>query len=114
MAQCQVGLMYENGEGVRQDYAQACKWIQFAAMQGDADAIELLDRMQDRNYIPSPAPGTTITTILLTSAASSQYNNRSGVVTAPTPTIKPGRAAVLLDGETRPISFKMKNLQVIQ
>ena len=30
--------MYENGEGVPQDYAEAVKWHQLAAEQGDADA----------------------------------------------------------------------------
>jgi hypothetical protein len=69
--------------------------------------------MQNGNLIPTPPSGTTVTTILLASAASSQYNSRSGVVMAPTSDIKPGRAAVLLDGETKPISFKLKNLQVI-
>ena len=68
--------------------------------------------MQEHNYIPTPAPGNTVTTILLTSPASSQYNNRSGIVVAPTSTIKPGRAAVLLDGETNALAFKLKNLQI--
>ena len=106
--------MYYNGEGVKLDFEKACKWAQLAAVQGDTKAIEGLHVMQEHNAIPTPPPGTAITTILLTSPASSQYNNRPGIVVAPTSNIKLGRAAVLLDGETKPISFKLKNVQVIQ
>ena len=111
-AQFHLAAMYFDGKGVRQGYAEACKWLQLAAAQGNAGAIKVLDMMQEGNLIPTPPPGTAITTILLASAASTQYNNRSGIVMAPMPTVKLGRAAVLLDGETKPISFKLKNLQV--
>jgi len=37
-AQNLLGLMYEKGEGVTQDYAQAVKWYQKAADQGSAGA----------------------------------------------------------------------------
>ena len=33
-----LGLMYFNGQGVPQDYAQAAKWFRLAADQGNADA----------------------------------------------------------------------------
>ena len=36
--QCNLGLMYENGQGVKQDYAEAVRWYRKAAEQGDADA----------------------------------------------------------------------------
>ena len=39
--------------------------------------------MQRENVIPSPPPGTSLTTVLLTSAASSKYNNKPGKVVAP-------------------------------
>ena len=64
--------------------------------------------MQERNLIPAPLPGTAVTTILLTSPASSIYNNRPGIVVTPTSTIKPGRICVLLDGKTNALSFKLK------
>ena len=37
-AQTALGVMYEDGEGVPQDYAEAVKWFRKAAEQGDADA----------------------------------------------------------------------------
>ena len=37
-AQVNLGLMYEQGQGVRQDYAQAVQWYRRAAEQGYADA----------------------------------------------------------------------------
>ena len=37
-AQFNLGLMYANGRGVPQDYAQAVKWYRLAADQGIADA----------------------------------------------------------------------------
>jgi hypothetical protein len=37
-AQWRLGLMYEFGEGVAQDYAEARRWYRKAAEQGNADA----------------------------------------------------------------------------
>ena len=37
-AQVNLGLMYEQGQGVRQDYTQAAQWYRKAAEQGDAKA----------------------------------------------------------------------------
>ena len=37
-AQNNVGVMYDNGEGVLQDYAEAVKWYRLAAEQGYAAA----------------------------------------------------------------------------
>ena len=37
-AQFNLGLMYDNGQGVRQDYAQAVQWYRKAAEQGYAEA----------------------------------------------------------------------------
>ena len=37
-AQYNLGLMYYNGQGVRQDYAEAVKWYRQAAEQGNAKA----------------------------------------------------------------------------
>jgi hypothetical protein len=39
-AQFNLGLMYENGQGVPQDYAEALKWYRKAAEQGNAKAVK--------------------------------------------------------------------------
>ena len=44
-AQYNLGLMYDNGEGVLQDDAEAVKWYRLAAEQGRADAQLLLGNM---------------------------------------------------------------------
>lgn len=36
--QSNLGLVYYNGEGVPQDYAEAARWLRLAAAQRDADA----------------------------------------------------------------------------
>ena len=38
VAQFELGLMYENGQGVQQDYSEAKKWYRKAAEQGHAGA----------------------------------------------------------------------------
>ncbi len=37
-AQYNLGVMYDKGQGVRQDYAEAVKWYRMAAEQGNANA----------------------------------------------------------------------------
>ena len=37
-AQFNLGFMYDNGEGVPQDYAEAVRWYRLAAEQGNAFA----------------------------------------------------------------------------
>jgi hypothetical protein len=44
-AQCFLGMMYHNGEGVARNYAEAAKWFREAAERGDADAQGLLGVM---------------------------------------------------------------------
>lgn len=41
-AQCNLGVCYEYGYGVSQDYNQAVYWCEKAAEQGDEDAISTL------------------------------------------------------------------------
>ena len=64
------------------------------------------------NALPLLLPhGTTVTTFGLTSA---KYNNKTGKVVPPSrgaAKLQPGRVAVLLDGEAKPIAFKRTNLQ---
>ena len=47
MAQSNLGIMYENGQGVPQDYAEALKWFRKAATQDDVNAQYHLGRMYD-------------------------------------------------------------------
>ena len=37
-AQYYLGNMYDNGQGVLQDYSKTVKWYRLSAKQGDADA----------------------------------------------------------------------------
>jgi TPR repeat protein len=46
-AQFVLGLKYENGKGVPQDYAEAAKWYRKAAEQGYAEAQFNLGAMYD-------------------------------------------------------------------
>ena len=113
-AQNNLGTMYGKGDGVEQDYAEAVKWYQAAAEQDQGIALQNLNDMQQRNRIPTPPPGTTVTTVLLTSAEDAKYNNRTGTVVAPTalaPSIQPGQVAVRLKGEQHALAFNVKNLR---
>ena len=47
-AQFNLGVMYNNGQGVPQDYKKAMKWYTLAAEQGYADAQNNLGAMYDR------------------------------------------------------------------
>ena len=47
VAQCNLGLMYYNGNGLPQDYKEAVKWYTKAAEQGYADAQFNLALMYD-------------------------------------------------------------------
>eukprot|EP00729_Bicosta_minor_P011825 gene11825-biopygen25111 len=114
-AQFILGTMYFNGEGVEQDLTEALKWVQLAAVQGHENALTGLDHIQLENPPSTPSPGTTVTTILLTSAKACKYNSKTGrVVDAPSPDmIRPGIAFVLLDDEAKPRMFKLMNLQLV-
>ena len=50
-AQCNLGWMYMEGEGVPQDYKEAVKWYRLSADQGDADAQYNLGVMYDQSQI---------------------------------------------------------------
>lgn len=41
-----LGDIYSEGEGVKQDYAEAAKWYQMAAEHGDNDAQKGLDKIR--------------------------------------------------------------------
>src|SRR4029079_13526145 len=49
-AQTILGLMYYEGRGVPQDYAEALKWFRLAAAQGDALAQHNLGLMYAKGY----------------------------------------------------------------
>ena len=46
-AQYNLGVMYDNGEGVPQDYKEAVKWYRLAAEQGNANAQTNLGNMYE-------------------------------------------------------------------
>ena len=49
-AQFSLGGMYDKGQGVHQDYAEALRWFRKAAEQGDADAQNILGDMYLRGF----------------------------------------------------------------
>jgi TPR repeat protein len=49
-AQYDMGVMYQRGEGVAQDYKEAAKWYALAAAQGDEDAQNNLGGLYDQGY----------------------------------------------------------------
>jgi TPR repeat protein len=52
-AQTYMGILYEQGEGVPQDYAESVKWYRLAAEQGMADAQYYLGNMyRNGNGVP--------------------------------------------------------------
>ena len=55
-AQIQLGRMYEMGLGVKQDYKEASKWYQRAAIQGDKTAGEKLLEMRKKGLTTTFQP----------------------------------------------------------
>ena len=43
-----LGVLYENGQGVAQDYAKAREWYEKAAEKGDANAKARLEQLPAR------------------------------------------------------------------
>ena len=46
VAQYNLGVMYENGRGVRRDRVEAVRWYRLAAEQEYANAQKALDRLR--------------------------------------------------------------------
>lgn len=69
--QCGHCAMYTKGEGVARGFEQdhaAAFWLQVATVQGNENALNILDLVQQHRTIPTPLRSTAIITILLTSA----------------------------------------------
>jgi len=47
-----LGLLYENGQGVGQDYAKARELFQRALFAGNTDALKELSRLQEKLRMP--------------------------------------------------------------
>ena len=132
-AQHNLGTMHINGSGVGQDYAEAARWFRTAAEQGHAEAQVSLGTLHARGlgtppdlrqaaawwrkaaaqgnasastnleHLPHMPLGTPGMPVVVTGlAASPQFNGRAGLVQGPAS--KPGRLAVLLDGDSKPPS----------
>ena len=122
-AMATIGFAYMVGTGVARDYAKAVQYLHCGVEQTPSGsevntaAMKCLSKLQEDNAIPTPPPGTRVTVILLASAAAAlKYNCREGLVVvlpAEQPAVKVGRAAVLMEGEAKPISFKLMNLRII-
>ena len=48
MAQHNLGVMYDKGEGVPEDYVKAYAWFNLAAAQGQEDAVKAKDSLRER------------------------------------------------------------------
>ena len=106
-AQCTLGSMYGMGQGgLVRDLAEAATWLQLAAAQGQVQAQSLLDYIATA---PMGAPGMRVQVIGLTSADGLAINGQEGLVQDKA--TKPGRASVLLDGDTTPTSISTTNLR---
>ena len=46
-AQCELGVLYENGQGVPKDHRKAAEWFRKAATQGHAEAKDLLAKAKE-------------------------------------------------------------------
>jgi hypothetical protein len=49
IGQLRLGGMFEHGQGVAQDIAEAIRWYRLAAAQGDADAQERLVALESES-----------------------------------------------------------------
>lgn len=49
-AQNNLGVMYREGEGVKQSYKEASKWFKLSALQGDAEAQNNLGWLYDNGW----------------------------------------------------------------
>jgi len=47
-AECDLGLSYEKGQGVPQDYSEAAKWYRKAIANGNQNAKESLERVEQK------------------------------------------------------------------
>jgi hypothetical protein len=49
VAQYNLGVMYESGEGVSQDFGEAANWYRNGAQQGNEEAADALNQLLRRN-----------------------------------------------------------------
>jgi TPR repeat protein len=76
-AQFDIGSMYENGSGVKQDYAEAAKWYRRAAERGDARAQYNLGIFHQNGWGVTLDPAEAVKwyrKAAMQGAASAQYN----------------------------------------
>ena len=93
--------------GLALDHGKAAKWLRRAAAQGDKLAQEKLAGVAT---FPIDSAGMRVVVVGLTSAAAASLNGCQGLVQKGR-RVKPGRAAVLLDGNAQPSSIRLANLR---
>ena len=97
-AQCNPGARHANGTGVARGHAGAARWCRGGPEQGLPKATGALEALASCHL-----PGTSV-------VLSGLQNGRRGVVSRKLAK-KPGRAAVMLEGDTLPTSVKLENLR---
>ena len=50
-AQFNMGYSYAKGYGLKKDKVEAMKWLRLAAEQGYEDAVEMLIRLDEEDYL---------------------------------------------------------------
>lgn len=114
-SQSWLAVYHAAGEGVPTDLTEAVKWFQLAAEQGCKKSLQSLNWIQDVSDlflgddtdVAPPQPKARVVTTLL---STSMHNGRVGVVVRGGAT-RQGRVAVLLEGDSKPKSFKWMNIR---
>ena len=118
-AQSNLGAMYNNGEGVPQDYVQAFKWVRVADEQGIAAAQYELGEMYSneerigvvkKNYIEAHK----WFNLADSRSSSSSYLARDGaiaIIEEKGPDTDTGFSISVQLGHESPASFKRRNLE---
>eukprot|EP00729_Bicosta_minor_P002570 gene2570-2803_t len=130
-----AAAMHFHGIGTKQNVPRSLNLIQLAIEAEQKQLIQQqqqhhaarsqVDGAEDSSSSPSPAPaaartshpksGSTVTIVYLSSDAGADYNMKKGkVVQQPPqqPPLAPGRVLVLLEGASKPMSFRFVNLYV--
>ena len=101
-----IGVCYENGDGVTKNYREARRLYALASAQGDATATQNMNRLDEKIRTECPLLGTRV---VITGTSREDLNGRAGV--AATFDHARGRYVVELDrgeGEKKKEQLKIK------